>query len=88
MSTPTHARVADPVSTAVVPQPRPPAEPPIPAVAEPQPAERAPDAGEPAGLFVRHGWLIPATAIASVIAVFVAMVLITWVAGGVTPFDR
>jgi hypothetical protein len=44
------------------------------------------DAGEKAGLFQNHGWLIPATVIGAIIAAFVAMIVLTWVAGGSTPF--
>jgi hypothetical protein len=90
MSTPTHARTAAPTTaapTTAVPRPRPAAEPPAPpapTVAGPEPQRT----DEPAGIFTRYAWLVPATAIASVIAVFVAMVLITWAAGGATPFDR
>jgi hypothetical protein len=40
------------------------------------------------GLFERHGWLVPVVGIAAVVVVFVAMVLLTWAAGGTTPFDR
>ena len=90
MSTPTHAR--DAVQTTVVPRPRraaepaPEAEPPAPPVAAPRPEETG--AGEPAGLFARHAWLTPAAGIALVLATFLAMVLLTWAAGGGTPFDR
>jgi hypothetical protein len=38
-------------------------------------------------MFGRHVWMTPAVAIACVVAVFVAMVLLTWAAGGGTPFD-
>ena len=98
MSTPTHIGPAAPARPAVVPQPRPAAEQPVaePAAAEravepPAEAERVPTpsaGGERPGLFVRSAWLVPAGAIACIVAVFVAMVLLTWIAGGNTPFDR
>lgn len=44
------------------------------------------DAGEKAGVFEEHRWLIPVTVIASIVAAFLAMVLLTWAAGGGTPF--
>ena len=84
MSTPTPAR--DAVRTAaVVPQPRPSADPPVES-ARPDPAPST--YTEPVSIFGRHGWLVPATGIACVIAVFVAMVVLTWAAGGGSPFDR
>jgi hypothetical protein len=88
MSTPTHARDTGRTRTAVVPHPRPPSEPPVPAVQERPAAQTQPDAGEPIGLFGRYAWLTAAAGIACVIAIFVAMVLLTWAAGGMTPFDR
>jgi len=66
--------------TAVVPTPRTPAD------AELEPTPREPE--EPVGIFGRHAWLVPVTGIACVLAVFVAMVVLTWAAGGGTPFDR
>jgi hypothetical protein len=93
MSTPTPTRPAAPARPAVVPQPRPAAEQAAaePAVVTPAEAERVPTpsrAGERPGLFERSAWLIPVGGIACVVAVFVAMVLLTWIAGGNTPFDR
>jgi len=84
MSTPIPAR--DAARAAALPQPRPPADHSV-SDTGPGPAQVA-QPSEPVGLFARHAWLIPAGAIASVVAVFVAMVLLTWLAGGGTPFDR
>jgi len=81
MSTSTHTPHG--TRPAVVPRPRAAVEPPI-----QRPPAPPPQQGERLGLYERHAWLIPAVAIASVIAVFVAMVLLTWAAGGGTPFDR
>ena len=68
---------------ALVPHPRKPVEPP----ADPAPAAgQQPDAERP-GMFDQHAWLVPACAIACVIALFAAMILLTWAAGGGTPFD-
>jgi hypothetical protein len=44
------------------------------------------DAGGKAGVFESHRWLIPASGIASIVAAFVMMILLTWFAGGNTPF--
>jgi len=85
MSTPTPARDTDRARTTAVPRPRPPVEPPVEGAAAPQREQTAAD--ETAGRFGRHPWLVPATAIACVVAVFLAMVLLTWAAGGGTPFD-
>jgi hypothetical protein len=47
------------------------------------PAEQSePDGGGRQGMFEKHGWLIPGLTIAAVIAIFVAMVLLTWAASG------
>jgi hypothetical protein len=86
VSTPTHARPAAPVRPGFIPQPRRPADPPVHAPVG-RPAGEA-DAGAGGGLYGRHAWLIPATAIASIVAIFVAMILLTWAAGGGTPFNR
>jgi hypothetical protein len=83
MSSPTSARPSTPAITAIVPRPRTPVEPPVTA-APPRSQEPAPQPG----MFDLHGWLIPACAIASVLALFIAMILLTWVAGGGTPFNR
>ena len=49
----------------------------------PGPAEQSePDGDGKQGMFEKHGWLIPGVSIAAVIAVFVAMVLLTWAASG------
>jgi len=46
-----------------------------------------PSAGDDGGgFFVEHPWTIPAGTVAAVIVIFVAMVLLTWAAGGSTPF--
>jgi hypothetical protein len=47
-----------------------------------------PEVGEPVGLFARDAWLTPVVGIACIVAVFVAMIMLTWIAGGVTPFNR
>jgi hypothetical protein len=92
MSTPTHAGRHGRASTVAIPPPRPSAEPRSePASERPSGEARGPvePAGGPRpGMFERHAWLIPAVGIASVIAVFVSMIVLTWVAGGGTPFDR
>ena len=84
MSTPTHdtARAA-----VVVPSPRAPADPPVDAEAGHRSGNRQTAEDEPLGMFGRHAWLIPALGVASTVAVFVAMILLTWIAGGGTPFD-
>jgi hypothetical protein len=86
MSTPTSARDTDRLGTAFVPNPRRPSDPPLPATAEPSPAVR-PEPDEPVGLFGRFTWLTPAAGIACTVAVFVAMFVLTWAAGGLTPFN-
>jgi hypothetical protein len=43
---------------------------------------------EPVGVFALHAWLVPVLGVACVLAVFVGMVVLTWVAGGITPFNR
>jgi hypothetical protein len=88
MSTPTHARDADRATAAAVPQPRPPADAAVDAVAH-RPSASPPTApSEPVGVFGRYPWLTPVAGIACVLAVFAAMVLLNWFAGGGTPFDR
>jgi hypothetical protein len=42
---------------------------------------------EPVGLFGRFTWLTPVVGVACILAVFVAMVVLTWAAGGLTPFN-
>jgi hypothetical protein len=86
MSTPTSARDTDRVGTAVVPQPRRPSDPPLPATTERPPAA-GPEPDEPVGLFGRYVWLTPAAGIACTVVLFVAMIVLTWVAGGLTPFN-
>ncbi|MBB3676304.1 hypothetical protein [Modestobacter versicolor] len=85
MSTPTHdtdrAR-----TTAVVPAPRKAADPPVDDASH-RSGNRQTSESEPLGMFGRHAWLIPALGVASTIAVFVSMILLTWIAGGGTPFD-
>ena len=84
MSTPTQPRSSALARQAAVPRPR--------APVEPRSTVPAPDQGpqvdHPAGMFDRHAWLVPALGIATTVAVFVSMILLTWVAGGVTPFNR
>ena len=88
MSTPTHARDADRATASVIPQPRSSSDPPVDAFAALRSSNRQAAPVERAGAFGRHPWLTPAAGIACVIAVFVAMVLLNWAAGGGTPFDR
>jgi hypothetical protein len=88
MSTPTPARPADLGRAVVVPQPRSPVEPPVTAPVG-RPSDEPPVADdEPVGVFGLHAWLVPALGVACVLAVFVGMVLLTWLAGGITPFSR
>lgn len=88
MSTPIHARGT---ARAVVPQPRPSIDPPVDRMVDADPGHRSGNRqtaeDEPVGLFGQHPWLVPATGVAMVFAVFLAMVLLTWAAGGGTPFD-
>ncbi|WP_138759496.1 hypothetical protein [Modestobacter altitudinis] len=86
MSTPTSARDTDRVGTAVVPRPRRPSEPPLPATVD-RPAAAGPEPDGPVGLFGRYSWLTAAAGIACTVAVFVAMIVLTWAAGGLTPFN-
>jgi hypothetical protein len=88
MSTPTHDRDATRPVTAFIPPPRRPADPPVQAAVRPEAGEREGDGGERAGILARHAWLIPAIGIASIITIFTAMILLTWAAGGITPFNR
>jgi hypothetical protein len=88
MSTPTPARDADRAAALAVPQPRPPGDAAVDAVAPRRPATTEAPPSEPVGVFGRHSWLIPVTGVACILAIFVAMVLLNWAAGGGTPFDR
>ena len=87
MSTPTPARDTERARTSAVPRPRPPADPSVDEDAGHRSGNRQTAETEPLGVFGRHPWLVPATGIACVVAVFVAMGLLTWAAGGGTPFD-
>jgi hypothetical protein len=84
MSTPTQPRSSTLARRAAVPRPR--------APVEPLSTGAGPDQGQQVdhsvGMFDLHAWLVPALGIATTVAVFVSMVLLTWVAGGVTPFNR
>ena len=86
MSTPLHDTPR--ARTVAVPAPRQAADPPLDPDVRMRPSNRQMAETEAVGLFGRHGWLVPAVGIACVVAVFVAMVLLTWIAGGGTPFDR
>jgi len=44
------------------------------------------DAGEKVGAFQSYPWLIPITVVLSIVLTFVAMIVLTWIAGGNTPF--
>jgi hypothetical protein len=88
MSTPTQPRTAAPAIPAVIPSPRQPVEP-----STQTPSKRVPqyptwDGGEPSRLYGMHPWMVAATGVALVIAVFVSMILLNWMAGGGSPFDR
>jgi hypothetical protein len=85
MSTP--LSTGRPSTTAVVPQPRRPVDPPVDPDVGHRSGNRQTAEDEPLGLFGQHPWLVPATGVAMVLAVFLAMVLLTWAAGGGTPFD-
>jgi hypothetical protein len=88
MSTPTHAPHTAPARPAFIPQPRSPADPPAQVPAGRPVEERDADGGERLGFLEQYRWLIPAMGVACIIAVFAAMILLTWAAGGVTPFNR
>ena len=85
MSTPTQPR-PDTSARVVVPRPRPPVDAPVEPVAAAEPTA-GPAPARP-GMFERYPWLTPACGIAMVIAAFTAMILLTWLAGGGSPFDR
>ncbi|WP_171058181.1 hypothetical protein, partial [Modestobacter altitudinis] len=40
------------------------------------------EAGEKVGLFQSHAWMTPVVVVVSIVVLFVAMVVLTWVAGG------
>ncbi|WP_369136929.1 hypothetical protein [Modestobacter versicolor] len=84
MSTPART---DRTATAAVPAPRQAADPPVDEDLDHRSGNRQTAPSEPVGLFGRHAWLTPALGVACVLAVFVAMILLTWIAGGGTPFD-
>lgn len=88
MSTPTQPRETAPATPAFVPAPRRPDGPPVLQAPERVPQNAIRDGGEPSSVYGQHPWLIPTTAVAAVIAVFVAMIVLTWAAGGITPFNR
>ena len=91
MSTPTTARSATPdapAAPAFVPSPRRPVEPPVEAAPKRVPQYSTWDGGEPSRVFGMHRWMIAACGIACVIALFTAMIVLTWAAGGITPFNR
>jgi hypothetical protein len=85
MSTPTPAR--DTTRTAFVPRPRQAVEPPADASIAQRSSNRQVTDTEPVNLFGRFSWLTPALGVACTIAVFVAMIVLTWAAGGITPFN-
>jgi hypothetical protein len=92
MSTPTQPRTAAPAVPAVIPSPRQSAESSAQSSAQ-APATRVPqyatwDGGEPSRVYGKHPWLMGATGVALVIAVFVSMILLNWIAGGGTPFGQ
>ena len=87
MSTSTHPLDTAAPATLLVPPPRQPAAPPVPATTEQESGNRQAGHEEAAGLFSRRAWLIPATGIGATVATFVSMVVLTWAAGGPTPFD-
>ena len=88
MSTPTQPRHAAPTVPAVIPSPRRSVEP-----SAETPPKRVPqystwDGGEPSRVYGKYPWLMGMTGVALVIATFVAMILLNWIAGGGTPFGR
>jgi len=87
MTTPTQDGTAAPTRPAFIPAPRQPAEAPAPAPAGPATVEEEDDYVPPVGVYGRHPWLVPVTGLAAIAAVFVAMLVLTVVAGGVTPFN-
>jgi hypothetical protein len=83
-------------TTSTVPAPRQSADPPVgtgggrhadPADVEHRSGNRQAAEDEPLGLFGRYAWLTPVLGVACTLAVFVSMILLTWIAGGGTPFD-
>lgn len=51
-------------------------------------SDRSGDAGEKVGVFESHRWLVPVTVVLSIVLAFVAMIVLTWIAGGSTPFSN
>jgi hypothetical protein len=51
-------------------------------------SDRSGDAGEKVGVFEAHRWLTPVTVVLSIVLAFVAMIVLTWIAGGSTPFGN
>jgi len=88
MSTPTQPRETAPAPSTFVPSPRRPADPPVQQAPPRVPQYSTWDGGEPSRVYGQHRWLIAATGVALVIALFVAMIALTWAAGGITPFNR
>ena len=91
MSTPTrprHAAPEAPAAPAFVPSPRSPVEPTTQAAPKRVPQFDTWDGGEPSRVFGMHRWMIAVTGIACTVGVFLAMILLTWAAGGITPFNR
>ena len=76
-----------PTRPAFVPSPRPPVEPPTEAPVSRAPAKEQDTHVEHVGVYGRHPWLVPATGVACIVAIFVAMVVLTLLAGGITPFN-
>jgi hypothetical protein len=88
MSTPTRPRHAAPSRPAVVPSPRRPVEPSTQTEPKRVPQFQTWDGGEPSRVFGLHRWTIAACGIGCTLAVFIAMIVLTWAAGGITPFNR
>lgn len=85
MSTSTHP--TDTARTVRVPAPRRAADPPVHATTEQESGNRQAGHDEAAGLFARHEWLVPASGIGAIVATYTAMIVLTWAAGGPTPFS-
>jgi len=88
MSTPTRPTSTTPAVPALVPSPRQPADPPVQPEAKRVPEYPTWDGGQPSPLYGQHPWLVAVTGVFLVVALFTAMILLTWAAGGRTPFNR
>ncbi|WP_138735244.1 hypothetical protein [Modestobacter excelsi] len=62
--------------------PGPPPADPSPSVGGPAAEQDRGEAGEKAGLFQAHAWMTPVVVVVSIVVLFVAMIVLTWGAGG------